>query len=164
MFKRFYFITALLLSTFVSQAKLYYFQNYQVDDGLLHNTVTAIMHDHKGFIWIGPKGGLDRLDGYYFKDFSFAERHSGENLITTLKEDQSGKLWIGMPKGLFFLDLPSDLSCPNINGLFNDNRAFAGPFLQRLEILDKRADKTAKTLSGSQVPIRAGKSIFHVYR
>ncbi len=108
MFKRFYFITVLLLSTLVSQAQSYYFQNYQVDDGLLHNTVTAIMQDHKGFIWIGTKGGLNRFDGYYFKDFSFAERRSGENSITTLKEDQSGKLWIGTLNGLFFLDLPSE--------------------------------------------------------
>ncbi|QPH40910.1 ligand-binding sensor domain-containing protein [Pedobacter endophyticus] len=104
----FCFLFTLMLKVVISSAQSYYFQNYQVDDGLLHNTVTAIAQDYRGFIWIGTKGGLNRFDGYYFRDFSITEKLSGENSITVLREDKKRVLWIGTLNGLFFLNADSE--------------------------------------------------------
>ncbi|MCX2575880.1 ligand-binding sensor domain-containing protein [Pedobacter sandarakinus] len=108
MFKRFCLIIYLISNALLSEAQSFYFQNYQVDDKLLHNTVTAITQDRRGFIWIGTKGGLNRFDGYYFKDFSIDEKRSGENSISVLKEDFQGRLWIGTLSGLFYLNTSSE--------------------------------------------------------
>lgn len=104
MSKQFFLALCLALNCFLCGAQSYYFQNYQVDDGLLHNSVTAIIQDHKGFIWVGTKGGLNRFDGCDFKDFSTVEKRSGENSITSLREDQNGRLWVGTLNGLFYLN------------------------------------------------------------
>lgn len=86
----------------------YYFKHYQVDDGLVHNAVIAILQDRKGLIWTGTRGGgLNRFDGYTFK--SFKNKGSklgsiGNNIITTLAEDSKGMLWIGTGKGIFKYD------------------------------------------------------------
>ncbi|MFT5838863.1 MAG: ligand-binding sensor domain-containing protein, partial [Flavobacteriales bacterium] len=35
--------------------------------GLSLNSVTAILQDRRGFLWIGSENGLNRYDGYEFK-------------------------------------------------------------------------------------------------
>lgn len=109
MLKRHFLVLCFVLSGLLCKAQSYYFQNYQVDNGLSHNTVTAIAQDHKGFMWIGTKGGLNRFDGYYFKNFSIRELRSGENSVTALNEDKNGRLWIGTLSGLFLFDPYSEL-------------------------------------------------------
>lgn len=49
-------------------------------EGLPSNTITCLMQDHSGFIWIGTNNGLCRYDGYnfaYYKNIS-----TNPNLIT----------------------------------------------------------------------------------
>lgn len=43
--------------------------SYSVKDGLSNSTVKAICQDDKGYIWIGTKNGLNRLDGYEIKNY-----------------------------------------------------------------------------------------------
>jgi ligand-binding sensor domain-containing protein len=65
-----YHITTLALSLLLAASASigqYYFKQYQVDDGLVHNTVASIIQDRKGLIWIGTRDGLNRFDGYTFK-------------------------------------------------------------------------------------------------
>ncbi|KGE13160.1 ligand-binding sensor domain-containing protein [Sphingobacterium deserti] len=85
----------------------YYFKHYQTEDGLAHNSVSAIMQDSKGLIWVATRGGLNRFDGYNFK--SFRNKHDkygylGNNIITALAEDNNGMLWIGTGRGIFCYD------------------------------------------------------------
>ncbi|GAB3020710.1 hybrid sensor histidine kinase/response regulator transcription factor [Niabella terrae] len=93
---------ALLFST--TLAGQYYFKHYRVDDGLVHNSVTAVIQDRTGLLWIGTRGGLNRFDGYTFKTFVNAKNRLGSignNIINSLAEDQNGLIWIGTGKGLF---------------------------------------------------------------
>lgn len=76
----------------------FYFQTLATEDGLVQNTVTAVLQDHAGFLWIGTMGGLQRYDGYSLETFE----HSGddpdgppEDTVTALAEDGSGNLWVG---------------------------------------------------------------------
>ncbi|MFC4097316.1 hybrid sensor histidine kinase/response regulator [Euzebyella saccharophila] len=81
----------------------YYFDHYQVEDGLSHNTVTSSVQDGKGFLWFGTKNGLNRFDGYTFRLFQREEGHTKtlqSNYILSLQE-HAGKLWVGTDNGLY---------------------------------------------------------------
>ncbi|MCD8317867.1 MAG: response regulator [Paraprevotella sp.] len=96
----------LLLSLFFSShiAWGYHFRNYQVKDGLSHNSVWAVMQDHKGFMWFGTNDGLNRFDGKDFKIFRKIKGDSlsiGNNFIHCLKENSRGRLLVGTKQGLY---------------------------------------------------------------
>ncbi|WP_018630977.1 ligand-binding sensor domain-containing protein [Niabella aurantiaca] len=85
----------------------YYFKHYQVDDGLVHNAVTAVIQDSKGLIWIGTRGGLNRFDGYSFKTYKNNKDKFGSlgnDVINSIVEDKNRMIWIGTGKGLFKYD------------------------------------------------------------
>jgi len=92
---------------FTGQGQPYYFRHYQVDDGLVHNSVTSILQDSKGLMWIGTRGGLNCFDGYTFKTIKYKKNRLGDignNVITAIREDKKGMLWIGTGKGIFKYD------------------------------------------------------------
>ena len=104
MIKKTFLFLYLSMVFVICKGQSYYFENYQVDNGLSHNTVRSVIQDQKGFMWIGTKGGLNRFDGCYFKNFLIPEERSGANSINVLSEDNKGMLWIGTLSGLFVFD------------------------------------------------------------
>ena len=84
-------------------AQPYYFKNYEVTDGLSHNTIHCAAQDDRGFMWFGTKNGLNRFDGYEFRWYqsdSSAAGALGSNFIESLTFAQ-GRLWVGTDNGLF---------------------------------------------------------------
>lgn len=77
-------------------------------DGLPQNTISAMLQDKHGFIWIGTHDGLHRYDGYEFISFKFDAKDQesiSSNVITALLEDQQGYIWVGTAQnGLNKLD------------------------------------------------------------
>ncbi|PWG81264.1 histidine kinase [Pararcticibacter amylolyticus] len=97
----------ILFAVLTCKGQSYYFKHYQADDGLAHNSVTSIIQDKKGLIWVSTRGGLNRFDGYTFKTFKDKKNkfgNIGNNVITTIAEDKNGMLWIGTGKGLFMFN------------------------------------------------------------
>lgn len=66
--------------------------------GLSQNTVTSLLQDQNGLLWIGTQGGLNCYDGYEFKVF---HHHPDDPLspssesIYSLCQDRRGRLWVG---------------------------------------------------------------------
>src|ERR1035437_1549748 len=74
------------------------FKHLTVNDGLSDNTVSAILQDKEGFMWLGTNDGLNKYDGYKFTIY----RHNpgdtnsiGAGLIGCIYEDKEGLIWIG---------------------------------------------------------------------
>lgn len=79
----------------------YYFRTLDIKDGLLQNTVNAILQDREGFIWFGTKDGLNRYDGRSFRIFKKEESTLGNHFVTALYEDLSGQIWVGTDAGVY---------------------------------------------------------------
>jgi signal transduction histidine kinase/ligand-binding sensor domain-containing protein len=78
------------------------FERLLMEDGLSSSSVTSIMQDNLGFIWIGTQGGLNKYDGLAFKVYIHDpdDPHSlRDNFIHTIYEDRDGILWIGTQDG-----------------------------------------------------------------
>lgn len=96
----FFFIAGL----FQLYADSFNFRHYKAEDGLSLNTVSSIIQDRKGFIWIGTEGGLNRFDGYRFKIYSSNEQEDSvlwTGYISSLIEGRNGNIWIGTDVGLY---------------------------------------------------------------
>jgi ligand-binding sensor domain-containing protein/signal transduction histidine kinase len=79
------------------------FEHLGVEEGLTQESITRVIQDRKGFIWIGTQAGLNRFDGYRVTVFKNdpANPHSLlDNYVQALYEDASGQLWVGSKGGL----------------------------------------------------------------
>ena len=101
------------------EAKKHFFSNYNFchiteEAGLPNNSVTAVMKDSFGYIWVATQDGLARYDGYRFLSYGVKEplyRLKG-NYVYTLCEDRQKRLWVGSDAGLDLIDLQTGLSLP----------------------------------------------------
>lgn len=85
----------------------YYFNHFQVDRGLSNNAILCSVQDKDGFIWFGTRDGLNRFDGYRFKNFfheSENEKSLGSNLIHSLMVRNTNEIWVGTDQGIYIYD------------------------------------------------------------
>lgn len=77
-------------------------QSFGVPQGLSQSTVTSIVQDKDGYIWIGTLNGLNRFDGKEFKHFYADDSASGlpSSFIRSLLITNENELLIGTDKGL----------------------------------------------------------------
>lgn len=73
------------------------FQKLTKADGLPQSSISALVQDDQGYIWIGTQDGLAKYDGYDFKVFRH-EKGNGHslshNFIWDITKDDEGLLWI----------------------------------------------------------------------
>jgi signal transduction histidine kinase/ligand-binding sensor domain-containing protein/DNA-binding response OmpR family regulator len=80
----------------------YNFSNIDINKGLSHNQVNAILKDQTGFIWIGTLAGLNRYDGYNFKIFKHGINDTtslSDDYIVNISEGPHQSLWISTRNG-----------------------------------------------------------------
>jgi ligand-binding sensor domain-containing protein/signal transduction histidine kinase len=73
---------------------------WQIDAGLPHNSVTALLQTKDRYLWVGTSNGLARFDGLRFTTFRVMDNPGlKSNRILCLFEDRQGILWIGTQGG-----------------------------------------------------------------
>ncbi|RPH37784.1 hypothetical protein EHM92_01780, partial [bacterium] len=78
----------------------YVHQQWQTQDGLPRNTVTAVAQTADGYIWLGTKAGLVRFDGQRFTLFDKNSTPAFlSNDIWTLLATPDSTLWVGTNGG-----------------------------------------------------------------
>lgn len=78
------------------------FHHFTTSEGLSYNTIYDIDQDQQGFLWIATGEGLNRYDGYGFKQY-YSDTTSlslPSNEVRSLLVTKKGKLFIGTTKGL----------------------------------------------------------------
>ncbi len=109
------------------------FETISMEDGLPENSVTCILQDYLGYLWLGTQNGLVRYDGYSMKVFQSEEGDSSTisgRRITTIFEDRDRNLWIGTLNGLnkfnrendsfkYFKSINNDTNSINSNEIYS---------------------------------------------
>jgi ligand-binding sensor domain-containing protein len=73
----------------------YIFRHIDQQDGLLHNSVYAIIQDQQGFMWIGTSNGLQRYDGLRFKNYEKELMKLSYSIpIKNIYDDKQNNLWV----------------------------------------------------------------------
>jgi len=78
------------------------FDHINIEQGLSQSSVRVILQDSIGFMWFGTEDGLNRYDGYTFKNFKpdpDVTNSISERYITSIVEDHEGYIWIGTRQG-----------------------------------------------------------------
>lgn len=108
-------------------AQQFHIKNYGINDGLAGISVTCLLQDSRGYIWIGTKdGGVSRFDGKTFVNYN-KQSGIGDNTVNCLFEDKTGNIWIGTQKngvtkfnGYEFIQYNGS-SVKNIDKIFSDS-------------------------------------------
>ena len=85
---------------------IHYQHNPQDPESLSHNSVTSIIEDNSGILWIGTSpGGLNRFDRKtekftVYKNDPQDPQSLSNNIVRSIRENNSGILWIGTNNGL----------------------------------------------------------------
>jgi signal transduction histidine kinase/DNA-binding response OmpR family regulator/ligand-binding sensor domain-containing protein len=73
------------------------FDHYSTEDGLSHGSITDIIKDSYGFIWLGTMDGINRFDGFNFRTYKTRPGDKvslSSNRIFKIREDKYGFLWV----------------------------------------------------------------------
>src|SRR5689334_11297142 len=92
----------LLTLTGYTQPRHINFTPITARDGLLSNTIFAILKDRYGLMWFATTDGLNKYDGSHFTVYRNNTDDSTSlraNEILSLHEDKAGNLWIGTGGG-----------------------------------------------------------------
>ena len=84
------------------------FQTLGIGDGLRSNSVTSLLADSRGYLWIGTYQGLNRYDGHEVKT-RFPESNDPQlhevfsQSVSSIEEDAEGRIWIECESGAYYL-------------------------------------------------------------
>jgi ligand-binding sensor domain-containing protein len=91
--RSFLYIFLYLISAIRVCGQLLPIRDYTTREGLNANTVTAILRDSRGLLWVGTYNGVNWYDGARFLQPPMATR-SGQVFVTRMIEDSSKQVWI----------------------------------------------------------------------
>jgi len=88
----------------LGQPQEHLFSHLTVTAGLSNNHITGIYKDRRGFMWFGTVSGLNRYDGYQFRQYRHDPRDRwsiADNYIEQVFEGPGGKMWVESRTGRF---------------------------------------------------------------
>lgn len=100
------FIVLLTAILTIAAQPLCQIKHFTVNNGLAQGVVTTILQDNKGFIWFSTWNGLNKFDGYTFKNYKAFPGDGcmlSSNRITFIAEGRSGDIWCQTYDGHVFL-------------------------------------------------------------
>lgn len=91
----------LLWSLFLRAQDYIQFKNYTINDGLSQSSVSSIVQDQLGALWLGTQDGINRFNGKNIEVFSSDKGYDISNeYINTSFIDNNGNIWFGTYDGL----------------------------------------------------------------
>lgn len=99
------------------------FRSLTTADGLSSNSVTALLHDSRGYLWVGTTYGLNRFDAYTVQRYYAADFGSNRDEIIDLAEDTEGNIWIHTKSGMTVYDYETGIFSTDVSPYLRDRYA-----------------------------------------
>ncbi|HEU0137040.1 MAG TPA: two-component regulator propeller domain-containing protein, partial [Flavobacterium sp.] len=104
-------LTLLLIGNqLLAQEKLY-FESFDVKSGLPENSVSKIVEDKLGYIWMATQRGVVRYDGYNYKVYllEHIDNQRSSSNAASLYVDRNKNIWVGtIDNGVFKYNYVTD--------------------------------------------------------
>ena len=89
------------------------FHTFDMESGITHVTVSDIAEDKYGFLWLASQSGIDKFDGYTFRNFGMwgDDKSTGLQTLSALQLEASldGEyIWVGTFSGLSRLNVDTE--------------------------------------------------------
>lgn len=91
-----FFLIAFCTSIYSWGESLLSVSHYSIQEGLSQNTVQSIIQDNEGYIWLATWNGLEKFDGYRFKNYKSYPTDSirlSYNRITHIEKGYGAHIW-----------------------------------------------------------------------
>ncbi|MGD2148941.1 MAG: two-component regulator propeller domain-containing protein, partial [Anaerolineae bacterium] len=78
------------------------FERISLAEGLSQSVVMSILQDRRGFMWFCTQDGLNRYDGYVFKEYRHVEGDPAtlsDSFVRTAAEGAGDVVWLGTNSG-----------------------------------------------------------------
>jgi len=127
-------ITTQSLDSYSQPQRNLRFASFSADQGLSQDSVTALVQDQQGFVWIGTQEGLNRFDGQTIEVFErdpFNVSSLAHNWIWTLMLANNGELWVGTENGISVHDSDTN-SFTNLRHNPNDKNSLSSDRIRAL--------------------------------
>ena len=106
------------------------FDTYLIKEGMSQSSVMSIYQDKVGYIWVGTQAGVDRFDGYTFKQYAHDLKNDKTRSIgwvLDITEDKDGNIWTVDVQGHFSkldraTDQWSNYTLPYRDSLYKTNK------------------------------------------
>ncbi len=79
------------------------FTRINSNHGLINNTIYALEQDQFGYMWVGTRRGLQRLDGTSIVTYQYdpiSKNSIAPGYVRSIFEDNEGAIWVGTEQGL----------------------------------------------------------------
>ena len=80
------------------------FDTYLIKDGMSQSSPLSIYQDKVGYLWVGTQAGIDRFDGYSFKQYTHDLKNDdtrSSGWVLGITEDNEGNIWTADNYGHF---------------------------------------------------------------
>lgn len=77
-------------------------QEVRLHNRMSTNSISAILQDNSGFLWLGTDDGLGRFDGYTLEPIKFNESNLLFDQISVLYKDRKGNILVGTRYGAYW--------------------------------------------------------------
>lgn len=96
------------------------FHVLDVKSGISDNYIQGILCDSYGFMWFATTNGLNRYDGYHFRQYTTKQLGQYNNSVKGIRQDASGKIWIDTHFGYCIYNKEKDELSENISNILID--------------------------------------------
>ncbi len=98
----------LLASAVTGSAQMLTFKHFSLAEGLSDRSVICMEADSLGFLWVGTRHGLNRLEGQRFNAYYSTSSGLNSDIVNALCQGWDAHLWVGTYKGLCVYDPRTD--------------------------------------------------------
>ena len=99
MIRHFLYFLPILFTGITYSQQSFVFQHLTTKDGLASAIITGILHDSRGYSWVGTNKGLQKFDGINFTSIPYGREYFFTPVINAttfqpLLEDKMGGIWV----------------------------------------------------------------------